>query len=520
MASTRRIGNAQAIAEVKTVAISGFDAATTYRLTIGNKVVSVVGITSTAATASALSAAWNASEIPETQDITASVNSSTVTLTHDEEGVPFTVTSSVSGGSGTIGAVSTTTSASGPHFWGGAANWSGGADPTSGVCEVQTLTITGTPTGGDFTITYAGQTTAAIAHNANAAAVQAALVALSNIAVGDVVCTGGALPGTPVVITFGGLLGYQNVALATTTDSLTGGTAPASAITTTTPGSVGDDVYIDNSDIDIKYGLDQSAVVLNSLTVAGSYTGSIGLPEVNADGTDDYVEYREQYLKLGVFPGNAVIGSGEGDGSDRIKLNTGGIVTYLTVYQTGRGGDGDLEALLWKGTNANNTLTVYRGEVGVARFGGESATLATLKLGYVEDEAGDATVVCGSGLSVTTVQITGGELDLSSAATTVTLMGGALKFRTGAVTTLTNDGGAVTYSSSGAITTLNVGTGGSIQFDPTPRTVTNANLYAGGSILDPQKSVTWSNGISLIHCSESDVVLSTGKHVKITPVTL
>lgn len=43
-----------------------------------------------------------------------------------------------------------------------------------------------TPTGGTYTLTYDGQTTAPIAYNANAAAIEAALEALSNLAPGDV----------------------------------------------------------------------------------------------------------------------------------------------------------------------------------------------------------------------------------------------------------------------------------------------------------------------------------------------
>jgi hypothetical protein len=109
----------------------------------------------------------------------------------------------------------------------------------SGVNEVQTLTITGTPTGGTFTITFSGQTTAAIDFDAVAADVEAALEALSNVGTGNVTCTGGGLPGTPVVITFTGDLAGTDVALMTTTDSLTGGTTPASAIALTTPGGPG-----------------------------------------------------------------------------------------------------------------------------------------------------------------------------------------------------------------------------------------------------------------------------------------
>ena len=75
-----------------------------------------------------------------------------------------------------------------------------------GVAEVQTLTVTGSPTGGTFTVKATGGPTepAAIAYNATASAVQSALEALSNIASGDVTCAGGPHPGTPVTVTFGG----------------------------------------------------------------------------------------------------------------------------------------------------------------------------------------------------------------------------------------------------------------------------------------------------------------------------
>lgn len=103
--------------------------------------------------------------------------------------------------------------------------------------EVQTVTITGTPTGGTFTLTYSGQTTTAIAYNASAATVQAALIALSNIGTGDVVCTGGALPGTAVTVTFAGTLANTDVAAMTASGAgLTGGSSPAVVIATSTAG--------------------------------------------------------------------------------------------------------------------------------------------------------------------------------------------------------------------------------------------------------------------------------------------
>lgn len=106
-----------------------------------------------------------------------------------------------------------------------------------GQDEVQTLTITGTPTGGTFTLTFEGEETATIAYNANAAAVESAFEALSTVGAGNGTCAGGPLPGTPVTITFTGALAKQDVDLVTADgDGLTGGTAPAAAVALTTPG--------------------------------------------------------------------------------------------------------------------------------------------------------------------------------------------------------------------------------------------------------------------------------------------
>lgn len=111
------------------------------------------------------------------------------------------------------------------------------------AAEVQTVTISGTPTGGTFTLTYSGQTTAGIAYNANAAAVQAALEALSNLAPGDVAVTGGPGPGSAFTLTFGATLAGQNVAELTASGALlTGGTTPAVAVATTTQGATANDL--------------------------------------------------------------------------------------------------------------------------------------------------------------------------------------------------------------------------------------------------------------------------------------
>lgn len=106
----------------------------------------------------------------------------------------------------------------------------------AGTNEVQTITISGTPTGGTFTLTYRGQTTSALNHSSTAAQVQTALQALSTIGSGNATVTGGPGPGTPWVVTFAGTLAATSIRLLTATSSLTGGTNPAVTITETTAG--------------------------------------------------------------------------------------------------------------------------------------------------------------------------------------------------------------------------------------------------------------------------------------------
>jgi hypothetical protein len=95
---------------------------------------------------------------------------------------------------------------------------------TSLTDEHQLITKSGTVTAGTFTITYAGQTTSALAYNATAVTILAALEALSNLAPGDVVLYGGPISTTPLRIVFQGTLKGTNVAAVTVdSSSLTGG---------------------------------------------------------------------------------------------------------------------------------------------------------------------------------------------------------------------------------------------------------------------------------------------------------
>ena len=110
------------------------------------------------------------------------------------------------------------------------------------TCDVQSLAITGSPTGGNFTLTYATVTSGPITYNATASNVQTALEATSSIGSGNVVCTGGPLPANPVVITFVGALAQQTITVLTATSTLTGGTSPSTTVTSVTVGVTPTDV--------------------------------------------------------------------------------------------------------------------------------------------------------------------------------------------------------------------------------------------------------------------------------------
>ncbi|MGZ5386436.1 MAG: prolyl oligopeptidase family serine peptidase [Solirubrobacterales bacterium] len=100
----------------------------------------------------------------------------------------------------------------------------------NGTNEVQAVSVTAT--GGTYTLTFDGQTTAAIAFDATAPQLDAALEALSNIGAGDVTVSSPSAGNYNV--TFANALARTNVAEITADSTgLTGGTA---SVSTTTPG--------------------------------------------------------------------------------------------------------------------------------------------------------------------------------------------------------------------------------------------------------------------------------------------
>jgi hypothetical protein len=107
--------------------------------------------------------------------------------------------------------------------------------------EVQTVTITGYPTGGTFQLylplgNTAAYQSAAIAYNAHRSVVQAALELVSGIGKGNVTVDGGPLPNEPITITFRGALANTDLPQLQAISALTGGSLPNISVLTTREG--------------------------------------------------------------------------------------------------------------------------------------------------------------------------------------------------------------------------------------------------------------------------------------------
>lgn len=289
-------------------------------------------------------------------------------------------------------------------------------------------------------------------------------------------------------------------------DNWSGGAVPVST----------DDVFIEGG-ADILYGLDQSAVDLTSLTIRRSYSGRIGLPPLaNADQAvaNRYTEYRDRYLKIGAT--TVTIGDGSGLGSGRIKLDLDTTATTVNVYGTGAALENGVPALLIKGANASNALNVLRGSVGVAFYGGETATFPNVRTSYMTQPDSDVTLVLGAGVTLTNVDALGGTVEINGATTTLDISAGTVTVNAGAHAAIVMDGGTLYYRSTGTVTALTVANAtADFSRDPRSRTVTTPTLYKGATVRDPNRTVAWTNGLDLTRCRISDVTLDLGSHINL-----
>lgn len=88
--------------------------------------------------------------------------------------------------------------------------------------DIQSLLISGTASGGSFTLSFGGQVTTTISNTASAATIQSDLQALSSIGSNNILCFGGPLPVAVYMVFSGALAGSLQSLITVNTNSLTG----------------------------------------------------------------------------------------------------------------------------------------------------------------------------------------------------------------------------------------------------------------------------------------------------------
>jgi hypothetical protein len=258
-------------------------------------------------------------------------------------------------------------------------------------------------------------------------------------------------------------------------------------------GDNSEDVYIEDSTVDILYGLNNTGATyyLQSLHVSRTYTGFIG-----HDGATGLVGAYLQVECAKLFVGE-LFSTGTAAGSGRIKIDTGAtqpcdVIVYFTANPT----DANKTAFRYLAANGSSDIKEIRvGSVGIAAQTGETATIGDVLVSFETSVGTDAKVEIGAGVTMNDLDCVGGETQLKCEANIVDCKGGTLTTSgTGDIATLNIDGGEARPASNGTITTCNLESGtADFTISAEARTVTTLNQN-GGNLKYDSAFLTITNG--------------------------
>lgn len=248
-------------------------------------------------------------------------------------------------------------------------------------------------------------------------------------------------------------------------DNWSGNTAPANS----------DTVVFDAGNTDCLYNLSTTLTGL-TINVLPGFTGKIGLPEMNANGYD---EYRTKSLTTAGGTTTVLINN---DRIQRCRLAFGANTAAVVVRDTGTREDNNVPPVLLTGGDGSSTLVITRGDVGAAFYSGETAQFTTLDMSYMANPMTDAKFYGYTGLTLATLRKNGGIATFWGNVTTMTqgANGGVTTFWAGTPATANIDGGTLVYNSSTAPagTAWRVSGKGFIDFDQDPRAKTASTTIA------------------------------------------
>jgi len=277
------------------------------------------------------------------------------------------------------------------------------------------------------------------------------------------------------------------------------------------PGN-GDTFTLQSTNVSILYGLDQFGTdPLLNFNVDLSYTGSVGLPELEGQQGAQYAEYLPKTL---VMPAtNVAFGIGSGAGSPFFRWDSGSHPSTIEVFGTGQPVNSNGYALVYSNSASavsDVPISIVSGFVGIAPYTGQSAKI-TLTIGFNQNLQSDATVFCGQGVTHGPIVQTGGTVTISSSCPSLALTGGSMTVTTkGAIaTTATVYTGSLYYNGPTMPTSLTIGSGGILDFtrDNGVRTAsgTPITVNKGAKISDPNGRLQNNPVIFYAGCRIKDV---------------
>lgn len=362
--------------------------------------------------------------------------------------------------------------------------------------QIGTITINTASTGGTITVTVGGVRTVVITPTTSNTTTTAAELAAACEASTEPEFTEIAWTSALAVLTFTGPDDGTPVTVAKTDGGSNATTLALNATAPLSPNDVGDVLNWDtgvlpttgdlpvaeDTDVPMKWNLDAIADAIATFTRRSTYTGTIGLPDVNAKG---YREYRKTHLELNCVSILIEQPQSDGAGQVRIKSTTSSAAT-VNVVGSGGGAQVGSEALEIHGTPASSVLNVTGGSVAVAPLASQSGTLTSLT-------ARNATVRVGPGVTWTTPTLTGTTAELKSGWSGVLTVNGGEVTTLGAAgivssgTVVVESGTLVWRSTGGMGASPIIGGGGKIDLSQAPSSVASSGtvqMYQGSALDD------------------------------------
>ncbi len=388
--------------------------------------------------------------------------------------------------------------------------WKGTADAVAQVATASIDSVDGTPANNTFFVTIGGVAISAVGDTdvaTTATALRASLNASTHPFFAAITWSGtaGDIIGTAdeAGVPFVAVLTETGAGSGAVTD-FAGTTASAgpndwSTVLNWSDGSIpgnNDTIIFKDTNVNVCWGLAQSAVNGTTIFILKTYTGKIGLNRLafatssDGDTTDaSKLEYRAHYLDIDydTLEVGKHVGGGSPSGSGRIKIdnaNTGASTTR--IFDTASvATESTLAAVRLILASATADVYIRDGSIGIAIDEPNETSTA----GDIYSDGSGVVCIIGKGVTLTSFQQSEGGNILQAAATvaTVKVLGGTLTIEGNfTITALTIEAGTINdnhIAGGNAITTANLN-GGSMVTTQTSeaRTWATVNIGKGGSL--------------------------------------